>query len=208
MSNLSIKERPILFSGPMVRAILDGSKTQTRRVIKPQPVMYEEGQCVHVSDLINDSLKCPYGIVGDQIWVRETWMPDAPQDGTWADTQFYGCRMSPLSDIPEKFRKPKHCIYKATWSSSELVGWKPSIHMPRWASRIQLEITGVRVERLQDITEQDCRAEGAIGGHGSIPGYSFSATPLEHFQHIWKSTGGDWDANPWVWAIEFRRVAP
>ena len=83
--------------------------------------------------------------------------------------------------------------------------WRPAIHMPKWAARIWLDITGVRVERLQQITEADCRAEGAHGGHGSIPGYGYSATPLEHFQHIWTSTGGDWAANPWCWVIDFKR---
>ncbi|WP_287915916.1 hypothetical protein [Comamonas sp.] len=85
--------------------------------------------------------------------------------------------------------------------------WRPSIHMPKAFARIRLEITGVRVERLQQITEADCIAEGAPGGHGSIPGYPYSATPLEHLRHIWESTGGDWAANPWVWVIDFKTIS-
>lgn len=250
MSNLSIKERPILFSGPMVRAILDGSKTQTRRIVanfqRPKADVSPEvspnhlysaiaqkhprwGFCVFgeteqdCANALAESSCCPYGRVGDQLWVRETWMPDAPQDGTWADTQFYGCRMSPLTDIPERFRKPKHCIYRATWDFSELVGWKPSIHMPRWASRVQLEITGVRVESLHAISEQDARAEGVqnIRNEGvfwldytnpegkSTDSYT-AGSALGSFRSLWASINGaeSWDANPWVWVIEFRRIKP
>jgi len=86
--------------------------------------------------------------------------------------------------------------------------WRPSIHMPRWASRLSLDIVSVRVERLQDISEEDARAEGCSGGHDSIPGYAFSATPREHFRHLWGSINGaeSWDANPWVWVISFKRT--
>jgi hypothetical protein len=86
--------------------------------------------------------------------------------------------------------------------------WRPSIHMPRWASRILLEITAVRVERLHQMKTADYQAEGCHGGHGSIPGYIYNATPCEHFHHVWNSTGGDWDANPWVWVVEFKQVTP
>ena len=214
-----MKERPITLNNDMVRAVFDGRKTQTRRIIQERhlycggrttgnwPVHMPEGVEGEKARLwaANNS---PFGAVGDRLWVRETWMPDAPRDGTWADVEFYGCKGSPLSMIPKRFRKPEHCIYRASWDGSVMVGWTPSIHMPRWASRITLEITGVRVERLNSMTERDAIAEGCIGGHNSIPGYHYSATPHEHFHHVWQSIyGGDsWQANPWVWVIEFKRV--
>lgn len=223
-----MKERPILFSGAMVRALLDGRKTQTRRVLKPQPIRVSDGhggsggyfscdkngigatEKCRVSD-IWASYGSPYGTVGDQLWVRETWMPDAPHDGTWASTQFYDDRMSPLSDIPGRFRTPEHVNYRASWIYQELTGWKPSIHMPRWASRIQLEITGVRVERLQDISEEDAQAEGF---HGPMTGTDWlginqvGRLPSECYRLLWGSLNGldSWLSNPWVWVIQFKRV--
>ena len=168
-----MKERPIIFNAEMVRAVLEGRKTQTRRIVQsPAKNMQATGQKVidyrepgdkwygeHVFSMRNKSgtwcdytseqflAKCPFGAVGDRLWVRETWMPDAPRDGTWGDVEFYGCKDSPLSMIPKRYRKPEHCIHRASWDGSEMVGWTPSINMPRWASRITLEITGVRVEK-------------------------------------------------------------
>lgn len=224
-----MKERPILFSAPMVRALLAGTKTLTRRVVKPQPDSthsgfpywnvggYRASWCRSAADggplEPENPLLCPYGQPGDRLWVREAFrFPgsldhlspsvcgdkalDAGYRTPWAPTQFEadGSRTGEWRgfDTPPEKTKPGKL--------------RPGIHMPRWASRITLEITGVRVERLQDISETDCCAEGAHGGHGSIPGYGYSATPLEHFQHIWKSTGGDWAANPWVWVVEFQRA--
>ncbi|OXR48134.1 hypothetical protein PuT2_14010 [Pusillimonas sp. T2] len=210
-----MRERPILFSGPMVRAILAGHKMQTRRAVKP-PRSWDT-QYPHcdpfvmppavwwwngVHDRVGVRQACPYGQPGDRLWVRETWMPDTPRDGTWADTQFFGCGMSPLSDIPELYRKPEHCLYRATWNGVGMVGWKPSIHMPRWASRITLEITGVRVERLKDISEDDAYAEGVKHSeHGGL-------TARDGFQRLWESINGaeSWDKNPWVWVVQFRRI--
>lgn len=229
-----MRERPILFNADMVRAVLDGRKTQTRRIIQSAAKNMQArghevishraagdkwyGDYVYSmrdrsgvwQDFTNDQFlaKCPFGVVGDRLWVRETWMPDAPRDGSWGDVEFYGCKGSPLSMIPERYRKPEHCIHRASWDGSEMVGWTPSIHMPRWASRITLEVTGVRVERLNSMTEKDALAEGCLGGHDSIPGYQYSATPHEHFHHVWQSIYGadSWQANPWVWVIEFKRV--
>lgn len=237
-----MRERPIIFNAEMVRAVLDGRKTQTRRIIQsPAKNMQASGQKVidyrepgdkwygeHVFSMRNHSgtwcdytkeqflAKCPFGAVGDRLWVRETWMPDAPRDGTWADVEFYGCKGSPLSMIPERFRKPEHCIHRASWDGSEMVGWTPSIHMPRWASRITLEITGVRVERSQDITEQDAAAEGVPPAGDLLPDYPDTyltpkgdfATAKVAFQRLWESIYGEesWQANPWVWVIEFKRV--
>jgi hypothetical protein len=216
MNEAAIKERPILFSAAMVRAILDGRKTQTRRIADisdpfdyPQfnakvvnfrkKTYWFDCQKSHPNHIVN---ACPYGIFGNRLWVRETWMPDAPQDGTWPDVEFYGCKNSPLSWIPDRYRKPEHVLFRSTWDGHELVGWKPSIHMPRWASRINLEITGVRVERLQDISEADAIAEG------------ITADFLEHiygpagYRDLWESINGkgSWDKNPWVWVIEFKRI--
>lgn len=193
-------ERGMIFNAEMVRAVLDGRKTQTRRIMKVRPhagvrnsVFVKSG----FEDGHGKELVCPFGAVGDRLWVRETWMPDAPRDGTWADVEFYGCKGSPLSMIPERYRKPEHCIHRASWEGSEMVGWTPSIHMPRWASRITLEITGVRVERLQDISAEDAAAEGLTG-----------RAKMHDFGVLWSSIYGDesWQANPWVWVIEFKRV--
>lgn len=235
-------ERPIIFNAEMVRAILSGNKTQTRRIMKPQPTpctLQKGGHwwpsnvfktMLHIEEemqngkggwggLVGDA--CPFGDVGDRIWVRETWMPDAPRDGTWADVEFYGCKGAPLSLIPKRYQKPEHCIHRASWTGSEMVGWTPSIHMPRWASRITLEITGVRVERLHDISESDAAAEGvgsalwfaakgvpedqwvSLGEHGAE-----RASHINNFATLWESIYGadSWQANPWVWVIEFRRV--
>lgn len=209
-----MKERPILFNGSMVRALLDGSKTQTRRIMKPQPQPVPadyagpEGHrwpsnavrsMVHVEqELQNKSggwgglaaTCCPLGRVGDRLWVRETWAVGSIYDSI------------PPRDIPE-------CGVRYAATDDRLgIKDRPSIHMPRWVSRITLEVTGVRVERLHDITDDDCIAEGCAGGHRSIPDYQYNATPSEHYRHIWKSTGGNWEANPWVWVIEFRRIEP
>ncbi|MEN7460392.1 hypothetical protein [Pantoea dispersa] len=222
-------ERGMIFNADMVRAILDGSKTQTRRIapisqlkIEPyehdmvtwnvqfsKPVKgvtrsYSGGRLSEAeARQVIASRFCPFGQPGDRLWVREAWMPDAPRDGTWADVEFYGCKGSPLSMIPERYRKPEHCIHRASWDGSEMVGWTPSIHMPRWASRITLEITGVRVERLNDISEDDAKAEGAPTECCVIGDKHFLG-----FRSLWRSIYGadSWQANPWVWVIEFKRV--
>jgi hypothetical protein len=212
-----MKETGLMFKAPLVRAILEGRKTQTRRVAKPVKHpdlgnLYTPGALVmerepqHVIDRA-----CPLGRPGDRIYVRETWNPDPPCDGTWAYTQWAGCHQGQIEGVPEQFRTPEHCMYAAS-TDAELV-WTPSVHMPKWAARIWLEITGVRVERLQQIIEADAKAEGAqpwpcdhprrscadIGCNG--PDY------LAGFRHIWESTGGDWDANPWVWVIDFKTIS-
>ncbi|WP_343463039.1 hypothetical protein [Pantoea sp.] len=219
-----MKERPILLNAEMVRAVLDGRKTQTRRIIQsPAKNMQASGQKVidyrepgdkwygdHVFSMRNQSgtwcdytreqflAKCPFGAVGDRLWVRETF------SGHYLDDE-------QIEDIKAGRDKPSElCEYRADYpaGAQAVEGWTPSIHMPRWASRITLEITGVRVERLNSMTERDAIAEGCIGGHNSIPGYHYSATPHEHFHHVWQSIYGadSWQANPWVWVIEFKRV--
>ena len=188
-----IKERPILFSAEMVRAILGGRKTQTRRVGKPvrHPDlgnMYDIGALAleheprHVIERA-----CPYGRPGDRLWVREAWSTHSCFD-----------RMSPSALTARSIHY---------WADGEIVTGKrrSSIHMPRWASRILLEVVSVRVERLGAISKADCIAEGCAGGHGAIPGYAYAATPIEHYRALWDSINGtgSWDKSPWVWAVEF-----
>jgi hypothetical protein len=185
-----IKERPILFSGPMVCAILAGMKTQTRRVVKfSNAGCWERGSLpdswVDQSNPIGTYptyVNCPYGQPGDRLWVRETFL--LRESG-------------------------KHAVYKAGMDSVEAAGfgamyggWKPSIFMPRWASRLSLKVTGVRVERVQDISEADAIAEGRCLVLGDERGYF-----PETWDTINAKRGFGWDANPWVWVIEFKRVA-
>ncbi|WP_369427048.1 hypothetical protein [Providencia sp. PROV236] len=220
-----MKERGIIFNSEMVRAILDGRKTQTRRIMKPQPKPNENGgfswpsnicqSMINIKEMMQNNegawagiagIACPHGGVGDRLWVRETWMPDAPRDGTWSDIEFYGCKDSKLSMIPERFRKPEHCIHRASWKGSELVGWTPSIHMPRWASRITLEITDVRVERLQAASDKDFKAEGYPLDRELTGG---STDAFCWFRHLWDSVSKpdcNFESNPWVWVIEFKKV--
>ena len=185
-----MKERPILFSAPMVRALLAGTKTQTRRIIKPQHLaFFNQDAAAMLSDWNERPL--PYGQPGDRLWVRETWHD--------ASSSLHSC-----------------ALYRADGIDLHWGKWAPSIHMPRWASRITLEITSVRVERLQEISIEDAKAEGAWGPDDSIvqkvADYFgtdiFSANPRKAFQMLWESINGpdSWAANPWVWAIEFRRV--
>lgn len=205
-----MKERPILFSAPMVRAILDGSKTQTRRVVKPQPIYdgkfaggwkvvgkngHEAATC---GPLVSEL--CPYGQPGDRLWVRETWAAPHSEDGR-----------PPRAIQCDQLR----IHYLASEGRGGLV-WRPSIHMPRWASRITLEITGVRVERLQEISEADAIAEGIERSYDQwrdyrtdqAVNYPSAATPIDSYRTLWEEINGQgsWDANPWVWVVEFKRL--
>lgn len=191
---------PILFSGAMVKAILDGRKTQTRRLVKPQPLwMYDERVPVKTKDADPNGEIKPRFQPGDSLWVRETWWPRC------ADAKDFGT---------------EEVCYRATHGRSFInqPPWKPSIHMPRWASRITLEVTGVRCERLQSITEEDAEAEGVIrtkylAGNPFVSGalnarFSGEQSSFKtEFQNLWNSIHGAdaWDANPYVWVYEFRR---
>ena len=205
---MSNKERPIIFSAPMVRALLAGEKTQTRRVVKmkphqqieerddgaPWPWMYDNERDAEAW------LVCPYGQPGDRLWVRESWSPDPPDVDGWGYTAWAGCREGQIAGVPERFRHPRFCNYAADWLHGP-IRWTPSIHMPRWASRITLEVISVRVERLQDISEADAAAEG-VHTDPDCPAY-------DAYQALWEQINGkgSWDANPWVWVIDFRRAA-
>jgi len=190
-----MKERPILFSGPMVRAILDGSKTQTRRVAKPvrryehnnicRPDLVEDpyGVWWHgVSENVGCFQICPHGTPGDRLWVRETWAVQHEYDAA----------------APSEIGASARWRYAAT---EDLGGLRkrPSIFLPRRGSRILLKITDVRVQRLQGISDEDARAEGYDRSH---------AFPREWFALLWERIHGpgSWHANPWVWAITFQRL--
>jgi hypothetical protein len=204
-----MKERPILFSGPMVRAVLEGRKTQTRRVVKlpcRRGVSSKDGWRPFDPELSGDRESMAYcswiyGGVGDRLWVKETFTPRYFDDGSPG--------------------------YRADWTerAADVVPeptWKPSIFMPRNQSRITLEVTGVRVERLWDISQADAWAEGCTK-YNDHPGRTYSSywaldpgggapladTPRDEFSDLWCSINGpdSWAANPWVWVVEFKRVA-
>lgn len=232
-----MKERGMIFNAEMVRALLDGRKTQTRRPIKWKQTRFteigerEDGSkwpwsedAEHACDFWHP---CPFGAVGDRIWVRETWgvvSHELDEDGRiqpWTPDR-------PATVIHEmpfgNGYYSGHAIYAAdgdfTWGDDDGYEdgrscWKPSIHMPRAASRILLEITDVRVERLNAISEEDARAEGIIDGgclNCGEPEPCGCANPepdaTDAFAYLWQSIYGkeNWNANPWVWVIEFKRV--
>ena len=188
-----MKERGMIFNSEMVRAILDGRKTQTRRIMKNQPagdypdtpalIRSVDGGFQWYGHYGESSIfNCPFGAVGDRIWVRETF--------------------SPVPDHEE----PAGCsaILYAADGNGPYGKWVPSIHMPRWASRLTLEITEVRVERLQAITLGDICKEIGCGLYDFRPAtYGFQV-----WEELWKSIYGEenWQANPWVWVIEFKRI--
>lgn len=202
-----MKERPILFSAPMVRAILAGTKTQTRRVWKlPRGCSWYAGHGGEAAGMVQDDdgpawwhvseQRCPYGQPGDRLWVREAWralrrfdsMP--PLDIEWRSMVAYEAD-TPTGD----YRQAPH---------GRMGKLRPPIHMPRWASRITLEVTGVRVERLQDISSEDSLAEGIYPtSTGLYPG-----SPRAAYRNFWEAINGpgSWDTNPWVWVVEFRRL--
>ena len=196
-----MKERPILFSGPMVRAILEDRKTMTRRMVKPQPTQGEIGHFGQGIPFVRGKkgdIRCPYGQPGDRLWGRESgWerpyrTPRMMREGadTWAPYYFDA----------DDWNEDDRADFKR-WGFKR----RPSIHMPRCASRILLEITSVRVERLQDISELDAWSEGCEGYDDDVTG---GMSGYREFSQLWEQINGpgSWDADPWVWVIEFRRV--
>jgi hypothetical protein len=245
-------ERSIIFSSEMVRAILDGRKTQTRRVIKPQPNGFTDGiawiyEDVEIANkdftitVIKNKyikrLSCPYEI-GMKLWVREKWRivgwaegkpllleyfdgvkAEEPGDSSNYDEEKYCQYFIDCSDDCERAGLvPDENGYYSCLGNNIPTRWRPSIHMPRWASRLTLEIINVRVERVQDISEEDAIAEGVQKefeidlsqfrnlntNFGDISTYKLG------FKHLWNSInlerGFGWDSNPWVWVIEFKRI--
>ncbi|MEG0281202.1 MAG: hypothetical protein RR686_18285 [Morganella sp. (in: enterobacteria)] len=245
-----MKERGILFNSEMVRAILNGQKAQTRRIVKSVPTTHnfhgwvmsstrakDEGKAVWAigdSPLLKDPIRlnCPVGKVDDRLWVRETysllgnedacpidWNDDIVNDKTEAARIYRAsCEQKPanygLWSIPDD------ADWKPHTENMEFEGsWTPSIHMPRWASRILLDIAAVRVERLQDISEEDAIAEGVVPGlYGNdgnwldgfyIPGSNQPyQTAKAAYSELWRSIYGvdSWYKNPWVWVIEFKQI--
>ncbi|MCK1825998.1 hypothetical protein MX655_10645 [Pseudomonas aeruginosa] len=207
-----MKERPILFTGPMVGAILEGRKTVTRRVVKPQPdflgSMVDPNTPFKTLDAgLHARITCPYGEPGDRLWVREAWAADAQVDAIAPSDLSQG----------EPIWYPADLSVRQTGCSMISKGRvRPSIHMPRWASRILLEITAVRVERLQDISEEQALAEGVRGepcDHAQQACADIGCwgdTAKGAFGFLWESLNGEgsWAANPWVWVVEFKRVTP
>lgn len=216
---MSTKERPIIFSAPMVRAILEGKKTQTRRVVKPQPpdgahpffIMCssnekDEGKWRftaskdHMSPTVLGPVGCPYGKPGERLWVRETW-------GLFNDLGFCDTSLAGLKQLPYPWQlayRTDH-VDPVNGDGPHRPCWRPSIHMPRWASRITLEVRSVKVERLQDISGPDCWAEGIEHAGWDCERYG---SVVECYRDLWQSINGadSWDANPWVWVVEFQRI--
>jgi hypothetical protein len=207
----AVKEHPILFTGEMVLAILKGSKTQTRRLMKPQPSDFTPGPDVHPPrherayfDAYDrgpnwcwwtpddrqgpDWIRCPYGVAGDRLWVRETWglLDTEPAAGPVGAHVFYRAHEYERRDL--RFQL-----------------WRPSIYMPRWASRIALEVGKVRVQRLHEVTDAEIEAEGLPPGAW----YRVPGGPVKWYQTLWDRINGQratWKSNPWVWVIDFKRI--
>ncbi|HEU6436608.1 MAG TPA: hypothetical protein VE028_04090 [Nitratidesulfovibrio sp.] len=188
-----MKERPIRFTAPMVRAIIEGRKTQTRLVVKPQPHQtcaglwkwrVPDGACGYSEDVFIAKIgrwsTVPYA-VGDRLWVRETFFVEPERLIANPCKGDFGGRIK------------KEIFYRATYSTPQDICWRPSIHMPRWACRMVLEITDVRVQRLQDISEADARAEGF-------------ANRADYIAAVLAMYGLRDDADPWMWAISFKCV--
>jgi len=252
-----MKEWPILFSTPMVQAILDGRKTQTRRIVKPQPqptateivLSHQWSGNDHVARFkyngenkyeVTDIYRCPYGKIGDILWVRETWRIIGWNDGDPFTIQFKDKTIKRDVYLNES-RADDYALecadqfIKAGYESDENgificdlskipTKWRPSIFMPKEACRIKLEITDIRVERVQDISEEDAKAEG-VYFYGwddyhqtDYKNYSYNdkgmcddwgvQTAKESYQTLWESINGrgSWEKNPWVWVIEFIRI--
>ncbi|WFG54152.1 hypothetical protein Mx9_p45 [Myxococcus phage Mx9] len=241
---MSARERPILFSGAMVSAILAGRKTVTRRVLKPQPapnsphdggttwvfradkgLHVPHGSVGHLTVEEKGGLHCPYGQPGDRLRLRETWalvrpaITDGPYVEEWADWEGALPKEHPGKDWV--------VLYRASYDGADTAEerdfrWRPSIHMPRWASRLTLEVVSVRAERLHaliDLPPEEVLAEGLVREQDGadddpfryrygLPGHLTHRTGWAAFANLWERINGEasWDANPWVWAISFRRV--
>jgi hypothetical protein len=216
-----MKERPIPMKGPMVRAIMEGRKTQTRRVAKhPLAVAAKrihsyrgntEFDCV-LSDETGGIIHCPYGVPGDRLWVKETWWHHQSPEIEQAGFENYTItNLNGTGSIPHYNRDFYPTHYPSIWKK------KPPRFMPRWASRITLEIEAVRVERLIEITREDCIAEG-VSVVGTPPSWGVEGfgrglcwmQPEGAYRELCESINGpgSWDANPWCWCVTFRRVTP
>jgi hypothetical protein len=224
----------------MIRRILSGDKTQTRRIIKPQPRegidayiggIFADGKVGYVRRPDGRSIVCPYGRVGDRLWCKETFSPycgDTPEE---SEARFLASKnIKSLNDLYKWAEMPnsggeKKAIYAADFGeyakdmSGDIGGWTPSIFMPRWASRINLEITEMRVQRVQEISKEDVMAEGVSGGYEpgvvelpcEIDATNARLNKCALFASLWDSinklkANSSWESNPWVWCISFRRL--
>lgn len=213
-----MRERPILFNGAMVRAILGGKKTQTRRAVKGTALDWlgkAQFTPEYVASPGNDL--CPFGQPGDRLWVRETTQIDRTTSDS-AELARYCADQEPVC-YPIGTGNGYDGAWQLWWYSRDTC---PKIHMPRSACRLELEITGVRVERLQSISRADSLAEGIHSyphhwrdceyplpdvAYEPVPGSEHRySSPVAAFRALWIDTGGDWDSNPWVWVIEFNRI--
>lgn len=245
---LRAKERPIIFSSEMVKAILDGRKSVTRRVVKPQPIVvpdvafeddfrfqmpdYHKNLWVAGSQISNVlSKECPYGQPGDRLWVRESFVLESncgdygdneppfkdgrpvkwdtengPLDGNAMWLQAHYAATDPIPELVNE-----DCPFEKCSDDGCCQHWKPSIHMPRWASRLTLEVTGVRVERVQEISREGAIAEGCPAEFCDLV-KAHDYAPRNWFSTLWdslnESRGFGWDKNPWVWVVEFKVLSP
>lgn len=213
-----MKERQILFSGEMVRALLEGRKTQTRRVVKPQPPTTHsfKGYVIESSRRKDEGkfgwgikeseyrfrdtmyVGCPYGQPGDRLWVREAHGYEIRSVGG-----------TPHEQIVYRASKPDAVRCYDCNGMAQPMKWRPSIHMPRWACRILLEVVSVRVERLQEISEADARSEGApTSDRLGVPYGDARTAFIALWDRINFKNGHGWGVNPWVWVVEFKRITP
>jgi hypothetical protein len=228
-----MNEHPILFSGEMVTAILDGRKTLTRRVVKNSPCTCGNPPGVSDCKLQNiganqwacgslsytgEFVRCPYGRIGDRLWVRETLGWESYATNGLSDLWYISDHKEVDADIPANWEPPRNAI-QTFWESGDSIpgggfsysqGTVASIFMPRWASRITLEITNIRVERLQDISDDDAKAEGIQPNAGDCGfGCECCELPTTIFARLWDKINGKkypWDSNPYVWVLEFKKI--
>ena len=217
MSTVATKERPIIMSGESVRAILEDRKTQTRRVCKPQPIEDQkwDGGWKLVTAKATTAIEalrrgmypetCPYGVPGDRLWVREGWAPFVRGDGGEGWVELVRWR----ADEAEYPVPPEH---SADWDrlSGKGYHWRSPIYMPRWACRLLLEVTEVRVERVQEIDHVGIQREGVLPAR--IAGGELRVLAAKFFRPTWDALnakrGHDWETSPWVWVLSFRRLEP
>jgi len=229
MTPAELRERPILFSGEMIRAILDGRKTQTRRVVRDRAWAADSWPMASGGYPEYERIACPYGQPGDRLWVRETWgwrgrlfSIGAATEDVFVEYKEGGVKRTIVRPYGDEHGIPKQrCRCKPTgdeWTDREAhsdeltrfwASWRPSIHMPRWASRITLEVVSVRVERLGDISGDDVIAEGVecLPREGTI---SWAQNCRDRFAALWDRINAKrcpWSSNPWVFVVEFRRVS-
>lgn len=236
-------ERPIVFSGPMVRALLARRKTQTRRLVKGGPVnvvpfigqdnlpTHEFGLCLTHERVINKHVRCPFGVPGDNLWVKETWSDVNLEGGPGIAYRADG-HVADLMDVEDLLNPDGSFNYDDPilafganglrfdiWSADLISGaegnWRSSLHQPRWLSRLRLAVTSIRVERVQDISAEDAKSEGLLWDPVleawtavDQPSWPRFTDPARAYAGLWNDLHGadSWNANPWVWVVTFEVV--